>query len=169
MVDFTVPLPLLFWALMEPSRKRVLKPLPGYRFAVKLTILGRHARDQAQLSPQSNQFWTVDSYHLAILSYPYFKSDGKQDEWLGNRSERMLREMGPGSHTVPSGQKLCGNTRSGWASRTWCLHVVRATAGAFWTYKLNQPWHILLCWAKSRHFCIKVLLSAVKIWHKVTY
>lgn len=123
---------------MGPSYKHVLEPLPGCPFAVKLTIWGRHARHQAQLSPQNNQFWTVDLYHLVSLSYPYFKSDRKQDERPGKRNARMLREMGRGSHPVPGGQRLYGNTRIGGVSRRQCLHMVRATTGAFWTYKLNH-------------------------------
>lgn len=137
-VDFTVLLTLLFWALMGPSCKHVLGPLPGYPFAVKLTIWGRHARHRAQLSPQNDRFWTVDSYHLVSLSYPSSKSDGKQDARPGNRSGRMLREMGPGSLPVPGGQRLQGSTRSGGASRTRCLHAATATAGAFRAYKLNH-------------------------------
>lgn len=92
-------------------------------------------------------FWTAD--HLA--------------SWKArNRSVKMLRQMGPGSHAVPGGR-----TKAVWEHRERRSDQDTVpTHGQ--SHRCGLPQHTSPRWAKSRHFYIKALLSAVKTWHKVT-
>jgi len=67
--------------LTGPSCRRALGPLPGYAFAGKLTIQGRHVRHQAPPSPQNNLFELL--IHITFSACPGLILQATEEQMRG--------------------------------------------------------------------------------------